>query len=71
MRKLWESREVPADLKLVIIVPIFKKVKKEDPGNYRPVSLIQHLNWDKGQKITVFWQDGILGSMTKNVCTKT
>ncbi|KAJ7398276.1 xin actin binding repeat containing 2 [Pitangus sulphuratus] len=35
----WESREVPADWKLVNIVPIFKKGKKEDHGNYKPVSL--------------------------------
>ncbi|KAJ7400179.1 RNA-directed DNA polymerase from mobile element jockey [Pitangus sulphuratus] len=35
----WESREVPADWKLVNIAPVFKKGKKEDPRNYRPVSL--------------------------------
>lgn len=28
-----------ADWKLVNVVPIFKKDKKEDPGNYRPMSL--------------------------------
>ncbi|KAJ7424345.1 RNA-directed DNA polymerase from mobile element jockey-like protein [Pitangus sulphuratus] len=35
----WEPGEVPADWKLSNAVPIFKKGKKEDPGNYRPVSL--------------------------------
>ncbi|GAB0190793.1 mitochondrial enolase superfamily member 1 [Grus japonensis] len=35
----WESGEVPVDWKLANIVPIFKKGKKEDPGNYKPVSL--------------------------------
>ncbi|KAJ7402905.1 hypothetical protein BTVI_82318 [Pitangus sulphuratus] len=35
----WESREVPADWKLANFVQIFKKAKKDDPGNYRPVSL--------------------------------
>ncbi|KAJ7397925.1 RNA-directed DNA polymerase from mobile element jockey-like protein [Pitangus sulphuratus] len=35
----WESREVPADQKLANVVPMFKKGKKEDPGNYKPVSL--------------------------------
>ncbi|RMC20633.1 hypothetical protein DUI87_01485 [Hirundo rustica rustica] len=34
----WESREVPADWKLVNVVLIFKKGKTEDPGNYRPAS---------------------------------
>ncbi|KAJ7406146.1 hypothetical protein BTVI_66709 [Pitangus sulphuratus] len=32
----WESREVPACWKLVNVLLIFKKSKKEDPGNYRP-----------------------------------
>lgn len=34
----WCSGEVPADQKLAN-VPIFKEGKKENPGNYRPVSL--------------------------------
>ncbi|KAJ7415252.1 RNA-directed DNA polymerase from mobile element jockey [Pitangus sulphuratus] len=34
-----ESREVPADWKLPNVVPIFKKDKKQNPGNYRPISL--------------------------------
>ncbi|KAJ7416693.1 hypothetical protein BTVI_35020 [Pitangus sulphuratus] len=32
-------REVPADWKLVNVVLILKKGKKEDHGNYRPVNL--------------------------------
>ncbi|CAM4334724.1 unnamed protein product [Caretta caretta] len=35
----WRSGEVPDDWKKAYVVPIFKKGKKEDPGNYRPVSL--------------------------------
>ncbi|CAM4522848.1 unnamed protein product [Caretta caretta] len=35
----WRTGEVPDDWKKDNVVPIFKKGKKEDPGNYRPVSL--------------------------------
>ncbi|KAK4828065.1 hypothetical protein QYF61_023125 [Mycteria americana] len=37
--KSWQSGEVPDDWKKGNIVPIFKKGRKDDPGNYRPVSL--------------------------------
>ncbi|GAB0205810.1 mitochondrial enolase superfamily member 1 [Grus japonensis] len=37
--KSWQSGEVPADWKRGNITPIFKKGKKEYPGNYRLVSL--------------------------------
>jgi len=35
----WQSGEIPTDWSRGNIIPIFKKGKKEDPGNYRPVSL--------------------------------
>jgi len=36
---LWWSGEVANDWRKGNITPSFKKGKKEDPGNYRPVSL--------------------------------
>ncbi|KFQ84403.1 hypothetical protein N337_12374, partial [Phoenicopterus ruber ruber] len=36
--KSWQSDEVPGDWKKANIAPIFKKGRKEDPGNYCPVS---------------------------------
>ncbi|KFZ64018.1 RNA-directed DNA polymerase from mobile element jockey, partial [Podiceps cristatus] len=35
----WQSGEIPGDWTKGNIAPIFKKGRKEDPGNYRPVSL--------------------------------
>ena len=36
--KSWQSGEVHGDWKKGNIAPIFKKGRKEDPGNYQPVS---------------------------------
>uniref|UniRef100_A0A493TP95 Reverse transcriptase domain-containing protein n=1 Tax=Anas platyrhynchos platyrhynchos TaxID=8840 RepID=A0A493TP95_ANAPP len=35
----WLSGEVPADWRLPNVTPIYKKGRRADPGNYRPVSL--------------------------------
>jgi len=38
--KSWQASEVPSDWKRENITPNFKNGKKEDPGNYRAISLI-------------------------------
>ncbi|PKU44302.1 rna-directed dna polymerase from mobile element jockey-like [Limosa lapponica baueri] len=35
----WRTREVPEDWRKANVIPVFKNSKKEDPGNYRLVSL--------------------------------
>ena len=35
----WLPREVPEDWRSASVTPIYKKGRKEDLGNYRPVSL--------------------------------
>ncbi|KAK4811155.1 hypothetical protein QYF61_019786 [Mycteria americana] len=35
----WLTGDVPVDWRLANVTPIYKKGRKEDPGNYRPVSL--------------------------------
>jgi len=35
----WRTGEVPEDWRKATVTPVFKKGKKEDPGNYRPVNL--------------------------------
>ncbi|KFQ80642.1 RNA-directed DNA polymerase from mobile element jockey, partial [Phoenicopterus ruber ruber] len=37
--KSWRTGEVPEDRRKDNVIPVFKKGKKEDLGNYRPVSL--------------------------------
>ncbi|GAB0178104.1 mitochondrial enolase superfamily member 1 [Grus japonensis] len=43
MHRLWRTREVPEDWRKANVTPVFKKGKKEDQGNYRPVSLTSML----------------------------
>ena len=38
-RKSIESGKIPDEWREAVVTPIFKKGKKSDPGNYRPVSL--------------------------------
>ncbi|GAB0179117.1 mitochondrial enolase superfamily member 1 [Grus japonensis] len=36
----WSTGEVPEDWRKANVTPVFKKGRKKDPGNYRPVSFI-------------------------------
>jgi len=38
-QRSWRTGEVPEDWRIASVTPIFKKGKKDDPGNYRLVSL--------------------------------
>jgi len=38
-RQSWLTGEVPDDWRIANVTPIYKKGWKEDPGNYRPISL--------------------------------
>ncbi|PKU35728.1 rna-directed dna polymerase from mobile element jockey- hypothetical protein [Limosa lapponica baueri] len=38
-KRSWRTGEVPEDWRKANVIPVFKKSKKEDPGNYRLVSL--------------------------------
>jgi len=38
-QQCWLTGEVPGDWRIANVKPIYKKGRKEDPGNYRPVSL--------------------------------
>ncbi|KAK4823319.1 hypothetical protein QYF61_000921 [Mycteria americana] len=55
----WLTGEVPADWRLANVTPIFKKGRKEDLGNYRPVSLTSVLG-----KLT---EQIILSAITRHV----
>ena len=35
----WRTGEVPEDWRNASVTPTFKKDRKDEPGNYRPVSL--------------------------------
>ncbi|KAK4823010.1 hypothetical protein QYF61_024812 [Mycteria americana] len=44
----WLTGEVPVDWRLANVRPICKKGRKEDPGNYRPISLTSHSPGETG-----------------------
>ncbi|KAK4818427.1 hypothetical protein QYF61_012961 [Mycteria americana] len=53
----WLPGEVPVAWRLANVTPIYKKGKKEDPGNYRPVSLTSVLGktMERIALSTVMW----------------
>ncbi|KAJ7419083.1 disks large-associated protein [Willisornis vidua] len=38
LQQSWLTKDVPVDWRLANVTPVYKKSKKEDPGNHRPVS---------------------------------
>jgi len=40
LEKSWRPGDIPEYWKQANVTPIYKKGLKEDPGNYRPISLI-------------------------------
>ncbi|KAJ7412356.1 hypothetical protein BTVI_46501 [Pitangus sulphuratus] len=61
VQTLWESRTVPVYQKLANIIPTFKKSKKDDLGNYRPVSLILVPAWIHEGKVMIVKPNFLLG----------
>ena len=59
-QRSWLSGEVPEDWRLVDVTPIYKKGRKEDPGNYSPVSL----TLVPGKVM----EQIILGEITRHMC---
>ncbi|TRZ08285.1 hypothetical protein HGM15179_018821 [Zosterops borbonicus] len=60
--KSWLTGEVPDDWKLAKVTPIHKNGRKDDPGNYRPVSLTSVLSKvaclvDVGKTVDVAYLD--------------
>ncbi|KAK4827545.1 hypothetical protein QYF61_019169 [Mycteria americana] len=54
----WLTGEVPVDWRLANVTPIYKKGWKEDPGNYRPVSLTSVTCLvDEGKAVDVIYLD--------------
>lgn len=43
--RAWRSGKIPGDWRKAKAAPVFRKDKKDDPGNYRLVSLSSVLGW--------------------------
>jgi len=58
----WLTGEVPDDWRIASVTPIYKKGWKEDPGNYRPVSLTLVL----GKIVEQFIRSALTGHVKDN-----
>lgn len=60
--KSIEEGIIPQDWKVANVTPIFKKGSKQDPGNYRPVSLTSHI----GKLLESLIRDKIMAHLWQN-----
>ncbi|KAK4814043.1 hypothetical protein QYF61_006060 [Mycteria americana] len=58
----WLTGEVPVDWRLANVTPIYKKGWKEDPGNYKPISLTSVLG--KVMEQIFSWRNWLLMAWT-------
>ncbi|TRZ11111.1 hypothetical protein HGM15179_015997 [Zosterops borbonicus] len=65
-----KSGEIPVDWKLVTIVLVFEKGKKNDPENYRPLSLKTHFRAWTGRDVGKFTDDIKLGGAVGSLETR-
>lgn len=68
-QRSWESGNVPGQVEDGNVVPIFKKGKKEDPGNYRPASLTS-VPGKTTEKVILRDSYQVLGGISWTTCSE-
>lgn len=65
----FQSLHVPMEWKLANLVTVFKKGKKEDPGNYRPASLTS-VPGKTTEKVILRASYQVLGGISWTTCSE-